>query len=78
MHSYEDLALYIDGEFIKGGGRREQDIINPATMEVLGKLPHATRDDLDRALKAAERENDPKFWLEIFSNRASPEKPEKR
>lgn len=55
MHSYEDLALYIDGEFIKGGGRREQDIINPATMEVLGKLPHATRDDLDRALKAAER-----------------------
>jgi len=25
---YQDLALYIDGEFIKGGGRREQDVIN--------------------------------------------------
>ena len=22
---YEDLCLYIDGEFIKSGGRREQD-----------------------------------------------------
>jgi succinate-semialdehyde dehydrogenase/glutarate-semialdehyde dehydrogenase len=52
---YQDLALYIDGEFIKGGGRREQDIINPATQEVLGKLPHATPADLDRALAAAQR-----------------------
>jgi len=52
---YQDLALYIDGEFIKGGGRREQDVINPATQEVLGKLPHATRADLDRALVAAQR-----------------------
>ena len=52
---YEDLALYINGEFIKGGDRREQDIINPANMQVLGKLPHATRDDLDRALAAASK-----------------------
>ncbi|MBX6318827.1 NAD-dependent succinate-semialdehyde dehydrogenase [Pigmentiphaga sp.] len=52
---YQDLALYIDGEFIKGGGRREQDVINPATQEVLGKLPHATPEDLDRALAAAQR-----------------------
>ncbi|OVZ57376.1 NAD-dependent succinate-semialdehyde dehydrogenase [Pigmentiphaga sp. NML080357] len=52
---YQDLALYIDGEFIQGGGRREQDVINPATQEVLGKLPHASRADLDRALAAAQR-----------------------
>jgi len=52
---YEDLALYINGEFIKGGGRREQDIINPANMQVLGKLPHATRADLDLALASAEK-----------------------
>ncbi len=52
---YQDLALYIDGEFIKGGDRREQDVINPATQEVLGKLPHASRADLDRALAAAQR-----------------------
>ena len=53
--TYPQLSLYIDGEFIQGGGRREQDIINPATHEVIGKLPHATREDLDRALTAAAR-----------------------
>jgi succinate-semialdehyde dehydrogenase / glutarate-semialdehyde dehydrogenase len=52
---YEDLSLYIDGEFIKGGGRREQDVFDPANGKILGKLPHATREDLDRALAAAAR-----------------------
>jgi succinate-semialdehyde dehydrogenase/glutarate-semialdehyde dehydrogenase len=52
---YEDLCLYIDGEFIQGGGRREQDVLDPATGDVLGKLPHATTQDLDRALAAAQR-----------------------
>ncbi|MEZ5653820.1 MAG: NAD-dependent succinate-semialdehyde dehydrogenase [Burkholderiaceae bacterium] len=52
--AYESLALYIDGEFLSGGGRNEQDIVNPANGEVIAKLPHATRDDLDRALKSAQ------------------------
>lgn len=52
---YPTLALYIDGEFIGGENRKTQDIINPATQEVIGQLPHATRDDLDRALEAASR-----------------------
>jgi succinate-semialdehyde dehydrogenase/glutarate-semialdehyde dehydrogenase len=53
--TYPQLSLYIDGEFIHGGGRKEQRVINPATDEVVGLLPHATRDDLDRALAAAQR-----------------------
>jgi succinate-semialdehyde dehydrogenase/glutarate-semialdehyde dehydrogenase len=53
--SYPRLSLYIDGEFIHGGGRKEQDILNPATHEVIGKLPHATREDLDQALATAAR-----------------------
>src|SRR5690554_3174533 len=52
---YETPCLYIDGEFLSGEGRKTQDIINPATHEVLGQLPHATRADLDRALNAAAR-----------------------
>ncbi len=52
---YEDLCLYINGEFLKGGGRREQDIVNPATDEVIGKLPHASKEDLDLALASAHR-----------------------
>ena len=53
--NYEDLSLYIDGEFISGGGRHEEDVINPATGEAFAKLPHATTADLDRALNAAQR-----------------------
>lgn len=52
---YEDLSLYIDGEFLKGGGRREQEIRNPATGEAIGKLPHASKDDLDHALASAQK-----------------------
>jgi succinate-semialdehyde dehydrogenase/glutarate-semialdehyde dehydrogenase len=52
---YEDLCLYIDGAFIKGGDRREQDVFDPATGQVIGRLPHATSADLDRALSAAQR-----------------------
>jgi succinate-semialdehyde dehydrogenase/glutarate-semialdehyde dehydrogenase len=52
---YEDLCLYIDGQFLKGDGRREQDIVNPATDEVIGKLPHATKADLDLALASAQK-----------------------
>ncbi|MFV9475280.1 NAD-dependent succinate-semialdehyde dehydrogenase [Advenella sp. RU8] len=55
MSQYEALSLYIDGEFISGGGRKTQDVINPATLEVLGQLPHASEADLDRALSAAQR-----------------------
>jgi acyl-CoA reductase-like NAD-dependent aldehyde dehydrogenase len=53
--TYPPLSLYIDGEFLQGNGRKEQDILNPATHEVIGQLPHASPEDLDRALAAADR-----------------------
>lgn len=52
---YPELALYIDGEFLSGDGRHEQAIVNPATEEVLGRLPHARPEDLGHALQAAQR-----------------------
>jgi succinate-semialdehyde dehydrogenase/glutarate-semialdehyde dehydrogenase len=52
---YEKLALYIDGQFIEAEGRKTEPVVNPATGEVLGQLPHASREDLDRALAAAQR-----------------------
>lgn len=51
--SYPSLALYINGEFIRAEHRKTQDVINPATEEVLAQLPHATTEDLDNALSAA-------------------------
>lgn len=53
--SYPELALLIDGEWLRGDGRRTQAVVNPATEAVLGQLPLATAADLDRALAAAER-----------------------
>lgn len=55
MNNYPALSLYIDGEFLSGEGRTTQDIINPATAQVIAQLPHASQEDLDRALHAAER-----------------------
>lgn len=52
---YESLGFYIDGQFISGQDRRTQPVINPATGEVLGHLPHATKADLQAALLAADR-----------------------
>ena len=54
--SYETrLQLLIDGEWLSDDGRVKQPVINPATEEVIGVLPHASVADLDRALAAAER-----------------------
>ena len=52
---YPQLSLYIDGQFIHGGARPEQDVLNPATNQSIAKLPHATREDLDLALSSAQR-----------------------
>ena len=52
---YDTLSLYIDGEFQSGEGRKTKEVLNPATGEVVGTLPHATQKDLDRALVAAQR-----------------------
>ena len=50
---YSDLALYIDGKWLNGEGRKGEDVINPATGKTLAHLPHASTADLDAALEAA-------------------------
>ena len=50
---YTDLALYIDGKWLTGEGRKSEDVINPASGKVLASLPHASTADLDAALDAA-------------------------
>lgn len=51
---YPALSLFINGTFIGADERSTQDVHDPATDEVLGRLPLATTDDLDAALKAAQ------------------------
>ena len=52
MPSYPELKLYIGGEWKTTPGAA---VINPHDESVLGTVPHATRDDLDNALAAAEQ-----------------------
>ena len=53
--SYPDLKLFINGEWLGAEGREHEPVMNPATGECLGVLPHASKADLDRALEAAEQ-----------------------
>ena len=55
MSDHSSLHLLIGGDKLSGSGRDTQDVIDPATAEVLGALPHATADDLDQALANADR-----------------------
>jgi succinate-semialdehyde dehydrogenase/glutarate-semialdehyde dehydrogenase len=52
---YPELQLFIDGEWISKGSRNSEPVLNPATGEVLGELPHATKEDLDRALASSQK-----------------------
>lgn len=53
MENYEKLELLIDGRWTRGTGTRAEEVINPATENVLGELPHASREDIDCALAAS-------------------------
>lgn len=47
------LELFINGEWRSGGSRETVDVNDPATGQVIGKLPVASIEDLDDALNAA-------------------------
>lgn len=51
---YQALSLYINGQFLGGEGRKSQEVVNPATQDVLGHLPHASDADLEMALQSAQ------------------------
>src|ERR1700733_799273 len=50
---YPEIALYINGERVQGTGGRGDDVVNPATEEVLGRVPFAEPADVDAAIAAA-------------------------
>ncbi len=49
------LDHYIDGKWVQPTSGKSQDVVNPSTNAVIGKLGHASKADLDAALKAAEK-----------------------
>ncbi len=51
--SVRNLKNYIGGEWMESATDRYDDVPNPATGEVLARVPLSTRDDVDAAVKAA-------------------------
>ncbi|MCP3028620.1 aldehyde dehydrogenase family protein [Halobacillus sp. A5] len=51
MRNY--LKHYINGEWVDSTGSETEEVINPATEEVIGKISLGTKEDLDKAVKAA-------------------------
>jgi succinate-semialdehyde dehydrogenase/glutarate-semialdehyde dehydrogenase len=53
--SYSEISLLIDGEWISAKDRTSSAVINPATGELIGQVPHATAIDLERAIESTQR-----------------------
>jgi len=52
---YPDVQLFIDGVWTNAAAGRTLVVINPATGEPTGRVAHAEKADLDRALEAADK-----------------------
>jgi succinate-semialdehyde dehydrogenase/glutarate-semialdehyde dehydrogenase len=52
--TYSDTQLFINGTWQDAADGRTLDVVNPATGQTIGRVAHAGRADLDRALEAAQ------------------------
>ena len=52
---YEKFGQFIDGKWCQSSDKSTYEVINPANEEVIGHASKATAQDVDRALKSAEK-----------------------
>src|SRR5437879_11323436 len=53
---------FIDGREIEAGNGEMLDVRNPATGDVIARIPNSTREDIDRAMKSARLAFEGKAW----------------
>ncbi|WP_312819509.1 aldehyde dehydrogenase family protein, partial [Pseudomonas sp.] len=51
----EQVKLLIDGQWVESKTSEWRDIVNPATQEVLARVPFATVEEVDAAVAAGQR-----------------------
>ena len=51
----ENLPLFIDGEFTQSKSDTHLEVLNPASQEILTKVPFATEEESNRAIASAEK-----------------------
>ena len=54
--------LYIDGQWAESSGQGVVEVVNPATEQVIGRVPQASVADIERAIAAARRAFDDGPW----------------
>ncbi|QEY62708.1 CoA-acylating methylmalonate-semialdehyde dehydrogenase [Metapseudomonas lalkuanensis] len=52
--SVPSVKLLINGEFVESRTQQWRDVVNPATQEVLARVPFATQDEMNAAVAAAQ------------------------
>ena len=55
MAKIKNYAMLIDGVWVQASNGKSFDSTNPTTGKVWARVPEATEDDVDRAVKAAHR-----------------------
>jgi aldehyde dehydrogenase (NAD+) len=63
--------LYIDGSWVDAASDEGLDVINPATEEVIARVPQASVADIDRAVAAARRAFDDGPWPRMSARERS-------
>jgi malonate-semialdehyde dehydrogenase (acetylating) / methylmalonate-semialdehyde dehydrogenase len=62
----EEVAIlknYIDGEWVESLSSQTLEVVNPATNKELARVPISTKEDVDRAVKAAKKAS--KTWRNV-------------
>ncbi|UGY91137.1 aldehyde dehydrogenase [Streptomyces gobiensis] len=60
----EHGQLYIGGKLADPVGTGTIEVVSPHTEEVIGRVPHASREDVDRAVRAARTSFDSGSWAD--------------
>jgi len=58
----ETHGNFVDGREIEAGAGEMLDVRNPATGDVIARIPNSTADDIDRAMKSARAAFEGKAW----------------
>jgi aldehyde dehydrogenase (NAD+) len=62
MASELGTRLYVDGKWVEATGEREIEVLNPATEEVIARVPEGSPADVEAAIVAARRAFDEGPW----------------
>jgi acyl-CoA reductase-like NAD-dependent aldehyde dehydrogenase len=64
MSEILEYQLFIDGQWTPGESGEMMDVINPATRQIVARVPRATKGDVDRALASSRAAFESGIWSE--------------